>query len=92
MTLHQMTFKPTAIRLEKRDQSKNLARFYVLRIQPTLFGQWALQKCWGRIGSQGCESSLWFETEDEALDALTLLEHQKKRRGYHLLPVQLKMF
>ena len=92
MTLHQMTFKPTAIRLEKRDQSKNLARFYVLRIQPTLFGQWALQRYWGRIGSQGTESSLWFETEDEALDALTTLEIQKKRRGYHLLPVQLKMF
>ena len=92
MPLHQMTFKPTAIRLEKRDQIKNLTRFYVLRIQPTLFGQWALQRCWGRIGSQGTESSLWFETEDEALDALTTLEIQKKRRGYHLLPVQLKMF
>ena len=92
MTLHQTSFKPAAIRLEKRDQSKNLARFYVLRIQPTLFGQWALQKCWGRIGSQGCESSLWFDTEDEALDALARLEIQKKRRGYYLLPVQLKMF
>ncbi len=92
MTLHQTSFKPAAIRLEKRDQSKNLARFYVLRIQPTLFGQWALQRCWGRIGSQGCESSLWFDTEDEALDALTLLEHQKKCHGYHLLPVQLTMF
>ncbi len=92
MTVHQTIFRPAAIRLEKRDQSKNLARFYVLRIQPTLFGQWALQKCWGRIGSQGCDSSLWFETETEALDALALLEIQKKRRGYHLLPVQLKMF
>jgi predicted DNA-binding WGR domain protein len=92
MTLHQTKFRPAAIRLEKRDQSKNLARFYVLRIQPTLFGQWALQRCWGRIGSQGCESSLWFKTENEALDALTQLEQQKKRRGYQLLPVQLKMF
>ena len=92
MTLHQTYFRPAAIRLEKRDQSKNLAHFYVLRIQPTLFGQWALQRCWGRIGAQGTESSLWFETEDEALNALTLLEQQKKRRGYHLLPVQLKMF
>ncbi len=92
MTIHQTSFRPAAIRLEKRDQSKNLACFYVLRIQPTLFGQWALQKCWGRIGSQGCESSLWFETEDEALDALITLESQKKRCGYRLLPVQLKMF
>ncbi len=92
MTLHQTLFRPAAIRLEKRDQSKNLARFYVLRIQPTLFGQWALQRCWGRIGAQGCESSLWFETEDEALDALASQEQQKKRRGYHLLPVQLTLF
>ncbi len=92
MTLHQTSFKPAAIRLEKRDQSKNLARFYVLRIQPTLFGQWALQRCWGRIGTQGTQSSVWFETEDQALDALSCLEQQKKRRGYYLLPVQLKMF
>ncbi len=92
MTLHQTTFRPATIRLEKRKPDQNLARFYVLRIQPTLFGQWALQRCWGRIGSQGCESSLWFETENEALDTLITLESQKKRRGYHLLPVQLKMF
>ncbi len=92
MTVYQSKFRPASIRLEKRKPAENLAQFYVLRIQPTLFGQWALQKYWGRIGSQGHQSSIWFETEDDAQTALTHLEAQKKQRGYNLLPVQLQMF
>lgn len=28
----------------------NMARFYAFTIQPTLFGEWALVREWGRIG------------------------------------------
>jgi len=92
MTIYQNKFRPATIRLEKRKPAENLAMFFVLRIQPTLFGQWALQKCWGQIGSQGAQSSIWYETEEEAQNALIDLEEFKKSKGYHLLPVQLNMF
>lgn len=39
--------------LERRDPSRNMARFYVLAIEPTLFGDMALVREWGRIGSLG---------------------------------------
>jgi predicted DNA-binding WGR domain protein len=39
--------------LERREPSRNMARFYVLAIEPTLFGELALVREWGRLGSQG---------------------------------------
>jgi predicted DNA-binding WGR domain protein len=39
--------------LERRNASRNMARFYVLAIEPTLFGEMALVREWGRIGSWG---------------------------------------
>jgi len=31
--------------LERRNASRNMARFYVLAIEPTLFGEMALVRC-----------------------------------------------
>ena len=45
--------KPQTLVLERRDASCNMARFYVLAIEPTLFGDMALVREWGRIGSSG---------------------------------------
>jgi predicted DNA-binding WGR domain protein len=39
------------IYLTKRDTLKNMARFYLLDVQPTPFGDWVLVKAWGRIGA-----------------------------------------
>ena len=41
--------------LERVDRAKNMARFYVLSIEPTLFEDLALVRRWGRIGSVGRE-------------------------------------
>ena len=41
--------------LERVDRTKNMARFYVLSIEPTLFEDLALVRPWGRIGSAGRE-------------------------------------
>ena len=46
--------------LEKRDPAKNLARFYSLRVLPNLFGEWSLQRGWGRIGQAGQVRSVYF--------------------------------
>src|SRR5208283_3584302 len=39
--------------LERVDRARNMARFYVLSIEPTLFEDLALVRRWGRIGSAG---------------------------------------
>ena len=41
--------------LERVDRARNMARFYVLSIEPTLFEDLALVRRWGRIGSAGRE-------------------------------------
>src|SRR5271157_5128245 len=41
--------------LERVDHARNMSRFYVLSIEPTLFEDLALVRRWGRIGSAGRE-------------------------------------
>ena len=41
------------IHLHRVDPTRNMARFYTMALQPTLFGDWALLREWGRIGSAG---------------------------------------
>lgn len=40
-------------RFERVDPAQNCERFYVLAWQPLLWGELALVRSWGRIGSQG---------------------------------------
>ena len=39
--------------LEKIDPARKMSRFYAICVTPTLFGQWALVREWGRIGQAG---------------------------------------
>jgi predicted DNA-binding WGR domain protein len=78
--------------LEKRDSAKNLARFYSLRVFPNLFGEWSLQREWGRIGQAGQVRRLYFPSQEEAIRAFLKLEAAKRRRGYWLKPEQLELF
>jgi len=50
--------------LTRIDPARNMARFYTMALQPTLFGEWALLKEWGRIGSAGRLVSSWFASEE----------------------------
>ena len=43
----------TAVTLHRIDPTHNMARFYVLDVQPDLFGCILLVKAWGRIGGRG---------------------------------------
>ena len=40
-----------SMHLRRIDPDRNMARFYTMSVQPTLFGEWALLREWGRIGS-----------------------------------------
>jgi predicted DNA-binding WGR domain protein len=69
--------------LERTDPAKNMNRFYRVVITQTLFGEWALIREWGRIGSPGTVKEDWFETMELAVQAALRLSGQKQRRGYH---------
>ena len=42
-----------AVNLTRTDHARRMARFYVLDVQPDLFGQWCFVREWGRIGRPG---------------------------------------
>ena len=70
------------IHLTRTDPARNMARFYAMTLQPTLFGDWALVREWGRIGSAGRIVSGRFASEQDAARALA--EHLKAKlsKGY----------
>ena len=78
--------------LEKRDLSKNQARFYRMAVLPNLFGEWTLERQWGRIGQGGQTRIDWYCRKTEAETALVTLERAKQRRGYFVEPQQLCLF
>jgi predicted DNA-binding WGR domain protein len=68
--------------LERRDCRCNLARFYVLAVEPSLFGDAVLVRAWGRIGSLGRQRLDLYASADEAGEALEAWLARKTRRGY----------
>jgi predicted DNA-binding WGR domain protein len=69
--------------VERRDPSRNMARFYALSLEPTLFGL-ALSCRYGRIGTRGREMIEHFPSEKEALVRFLALLSTKRRRGYKM--------
>ena len=68
--------------LERREPALDMARFYVLSIEETLFGDTALVREWGRIGTTGRRRLDLFEGHAEASEALELWLGRKMQRGY----------
>jgi predicted DNA-binding WGR domain protein len=71
-----------ATMLRRVDSSRNMSRFWSVRIQPSLFEEVLLVRSWGRIGSRGQERSYWFSTKQAAPAALDKVEKIKRQRGY----------
>ncbi len=68
--------------LRRVDPARNMARFYGLAIQPTLFGGASLLRNWGRIGTKGRAMMETFDEDLRAGEAFARLERRKRRRGY----------
>ena len=68
--------------LHRRDAGRNLARFYALSVERSLFGDYLLIRVWGRIGTRGQCRSDWFVSAAAATDAAARLADSKRRRGY----------
>ena len=70
--------------LERVDHARNMARFYVLSIEPTLFEDLALVRRWGRIGSAGRQRIDLHPSRPVAQIELKKWLDLKTRRGYQL--------
>ena len=70
------------VHLRRIDPARNMARFYVLSIQPTLFGETSLIRNWGRIGTRGQAMMETFDENTAAGEAFARIERRKRRRGY----------
>ncbi|SDX85275.1 WGR domain-containing protein, predicted DNA-binding domain in MolR [Ruegeria halocynthiae] len=72
----------TLVHLIHVDPDVNMARFYGIELQPTLFGEVSVLRTWGRIGTNGQAMMVTYNNEAQAADALQKLEKKKRRRGY----------
>ncbi|WP_377194328.1 WGR domain-containing protein [Ruegeria meonggei] len=72
----------TPVHLIHVDPDVNMARFYGIELQPTLFGEVSVLRTWGSIGTNGQAMMVTYDDEAQAADALDKLERQKRRRGY----------
>jgi predicted DNA-binding WGR domain protein len=71
------------IHLWRIDPARNMARFYALSVELTLFEDWSCTRQFGRIGSKGGRIMLGlYETKAEAEIAFRHLLRQKQTRGY----------
>lgn len=75
-----------SVRMTRVDPQKNMARFYEIDVQPTLFGEYTVQRHWGRIGSAGQSKTFWFVDETGADKMARSVSNAKSRRGYAAAP------
>ncbi len=68
--------------LHRRQPERNMARFYAMTIERSLFGHFMLVRCWGRIGGRGQTKSEWFDDETAARRRRDQIDQWKRRRGY----------
>ncbi|MEY9186482.1 WGR domain-containing protein [Bradyrhizobium ottawaense] len=64
--------------LQRCDPACNMARFYVLTIEPTLFGDTALVREWGRLGQRGRRRMDLFAGRVQAVEALETWRRPQK--------------
>ena len=68
--------------LERVDPARNIARYYVLSVEPTLFHDVALVREWGRLGSLERRRVDPYANASDARLALGVWLERKIRRGY----------
>lgn len=68
--------------LDRFAPERNMARFYEMSVEPTLFGEVALVRRWGRIGTLGRRRIDIHPHAAAALAALEEMTRAKLKRGY----------
>jgi predicted DNA-binding WGR domain protein len=71
--------------LERVDRTKNMARYYVLSVEPTLFAESSLVRRWGRIGGAGRTRIDLYASPPLAQIALnTWLERKRRANSFRM--------
>nr|WP_292891008.1 WGR domain-containing protein [Mesorhizobium sp.] len=81
-----MLAQPYRLYVERTDATRNMARFYALSVETTLFGTPCLTRRWGRIGCGGQSMVHHFDREEEAVSMFLELLRAKRARGYKTRP------
>lgn len=71
-----------AYRFRHIDAARNMARFYMLSLEPTLFGEVGILRHWGRIGTRGQQALSLYSTLAEAEKMLARQVERRRKRGY----------
>ena len=79
-----MLTQPYHLYVERVDPDRNMARFYTLAIEATLFGTPRLLRRWGRIGTLGRTMVHHFEREEAAVALFLELLCERRARGYRV--------
>ncbi|WP_315923266.1 WGR domain-containing protein [Mesorhizobium sp. SP-1A] len=66
------------------DPARNMAKFYTMVISPSLFGDVALVRSWGRMAKRGAFRINLFGSHGEAEVARAKIVAQKLARGYRV--------
>ncbi|NTH03558.1 WGR domain-containing protein [Agrobacterium rhizogenes] len=77
-----MSPQPYRLHIQRIDPSRNMARFYEISLEPTLFGETSLVRIWGRLGTRGQQRIDVFSSEKRAVEAFLELLRQKRAKGY----------
>jgi len=70
--------------LERTDRRTNMARYYVLSVEETLFGDAALLREWGRIRTRDRRRLDLYADRRQAREHLSTWLARKQRHGYRL--------
>jgi predicted DNA-binding WGR domain protein len=71
------------IYLERHNPSRRIHRFYCLKVEPNLFGEWSMVRTWGRVGRARQTQTELYTSLAAAQGALQRKEREKRRKGYH---------
>jgi predicted DNA-binding WGR domain protein len=68
--------------LTRTDPARNINRFYVVEVMPSLFGDWTVMREWGRRGSPGTVRLSSYQRRNEADTAEQRTIKRRLQRGY----------
>ena len=76
------------VRFENVDPAENRHRFYDLTWQPTLFGDGALVRTWGRQGQPGTSRASFYPDRSCAEVEIRQVVRRRLAHGYHVIDWQ----
>ncbi|WP_299349682.1 WGR domain-containing protein [uncultured Shimia sp.] len=77
------------IRLEKFNHVKREKRYHVLRVTQTLFGDWCLEREWGRMDEAPQKERTYLPALTEARNEVERLKALDLKKGFAVIPVQM---